>query len=536
MAQDLVINGKRFEDVKQLAAKNANGETVIYSESAGGGSGLLQIKSVRPGKDQQIVKPDTGYYGLESVTVSGDKNLSAENIKAGVNIFGVNGSYEGSGGADSASITWDGDTTGKLAVPIGDEAFGQAYYKVSDRIFSDAEIQSGTLTVNTGATANYADHWEFMVNSGYVTEDAVYAEMIVFVRKAGAEIHYNTFPETGVYFVKSDNEDGLVYATSFAVAGEGEQATPEIAVSGSGLITATAGDKSATKQLDTAAGKTVTPGTEDQVVVPAERFTTGDVIVKGDANLKPENIAKDVTIFGVIGEHEGEGGSVEQATPEITVDENGLIIATAGDKSAARQLSVQRGKTVIPGPTEQIAVVAGKYVTEDVKVAAVQGGGGGEQGSAIVINGPEITMSATTAITTGAAIFEQQVVEVEGATYGFALNDAGYYESQNKGKANSYAMCKVLFNATYQKQVGLKCINYAQKGSDYGLISNVDTMLSMDNVEDSEGVFKSFVSSNSAGAQTINITIPPGEHFICIKFIKNGSTNSNNDSLQFMVT
>jgi hypothetical protein len=82
-----------------------------------------------------------------------------------------------------------------------------------------------------------------------------------------------------------------------------------------------------------------------------------------------------------------EGGG-EQAAPEITVDENGLIIATAGDKSATRQLSVQQGKTVIPGPTEQIAVVAGKFVTEDVKVAAVSGGGGGGDGSAYVVNIP----------------------------------------------------------------------------------------------------------------------------------------------------
>lgn len=415
MAQDLVINGKTFEDVKQLAAKNANGETVIYSESDGGGSGLLQSKSVQPGKDQQIVTPDTGYYGLESVTVTGDENLSAENIKAGVNIFGVSGNYESEGAS-------------------------------------------------------------------------------------------------------------------------GEQATPEINVSGSGLITATAGDKSATKQLDTVAGKTVTPGTEDQTVVPAERFTTGDVIVKGDANLVPSNIAKDVTIFGVTGEHEGEGGG-EQATPEISVDENGLITATAGDKTATEQLPTQSGKTITPGATEQIAVAAGKYVTGDVIVAAVENtGGGGEQGSAIIIDGPNVTMSGETSISVKTPIFEYQVVPVEGATYGFALNDSGYYESQNKGKANSYAMCKVVFNSNYYKVVRLLCINYAQKGYDFGLISNVDTMLSMDNVEDSDGVFKSFVSTNSSGTNTLSITIPAGEHFICIKFIKNGSTNSNNDSLQFMVT
>lgn len=80
----------------------------------------------------------------------------------------------------------------------------------------------------------------------------------------------------------------------------------------------------------------------------------------------------------------------EVPTPEIAVSENGLITATAGDKSATKQLSTQSGKTITPGPTEQIAVAAGKYVTEDIIVAAVQssGGNGGSGGdeSAYVVN------------------------------------------------------------------------------------------------------------------------------------------------------
>lgn len=115
----------------------------------------------------------------------------------------------------------------------------------------------------------------------------------------------------------SDLRNGkqLVGADGSVITGtlsEVEQATPSISVSSSGLITATAmqnggivieGSKSATEQLTTQAGTTITPGTTIKTACASGRYTTGTIYVAGDSKLIPQNIAKGVTIFGVTGTH-----------------------------------------------------------------------------------------------------------------------------------------------------------------------------------------------------------------------------------------
>ena len=110
------------------------------------------------------------------------------------------------------------------------------------------------------------------------------------------------------------------------------QATPDISVNSSGLITAStiqsagyvsAGTKSSTKQLTVQAGQTITPGTTD-VVLSAQSYLTGDQIIKGDTNLKSENIVSGTSIFGVqgsaqVGSGSGSGGVAQYKTCTIEI-------------------------------------------------------------------------------------------------------------------------------------------------------------------------------------------------------------------------
>ena len=134
------------------------------------------------------------------------------------------------------------------------------------------------------------------------------------------------------------------------------------------------------------------------------------------------------------------------------------------------------------------------------------------------------------------AIGNQYVIENVG-TYGFSLNSTGFYESQNKGVHSSAAVCKITFNTTTAFELPITYINSGQSSYDYGIFSKLDCTLTTDYTDDgstgSTNVFKNCKGESSTSPKTITYSIPEGEHFIYIKYRKNSSSNSGNDSLQF---
>lgn len=133
-------------------------------------------------------------------------------------------------------------------------------------------------------------------------------------------------------------------------------------------------------------------------------------------------------------------------------------------------------------------------------------------------------------------VSEWSVADISGTNYRFALNSNGYYESNNKGVDSSAAVCRVNIHAEKNCTVTFKCINYAESNYDYGLLGVIDKELNTGYSDTSTNVQKSFKGSSTGSVQTYAYTnVAAGDHFIDVKYRKDSSQSSNNDSLQFTV-
>lgn len=134
-----------------------------------------ETKSVTPSASAQTITPSSGKY-LTSVSVAGDARLIAANIKKGVTIFGITGTYEGTGGgsgssnanistlektltAAASSIQFTGlagEPTSFAVISESDLATGASPYKTADVVFDGTNVFGQYITNTNNAQMTYS--------------------------------------------------------------------------------------------------------------------------------------------------------------------------------------------------------------------------------------------------------------------------------------------------------------------------------------------------------------------------------------------
>ena len=212
-------------------------------------------------------------------------------------------------------------------------------------------------------------------------------------------------------------------------------------------------------------------------------------------------------------------------TVDITIvnfeDVNSINVSAVSDKAAC----VSIGNITKVQKNSRSAVITVELITAELEE---------DTNITLTVSSASATVDYTFVAKVEKVVVGYTVEPVSGANYGFELNDNGYYESKNKGVQSSYAICKVnIVNPDKNHRVYIDCISYGESGCDYGILSNVGSTLSLSANADSSGVMKSFSSSSSASIQSVNYGAIEGT--IYIKYRKDGSVNSGNDTLQFKV-
>lgn len=200
--EDGVKDGKWYvrivgPDANVTGSKMLSG-TVAY-KSAGKVTGTIQsqaAQAITPGTSDKTIA--SGKYLSGTQTIKGDANLLAENIKSGISIFGVTGTYESSGssgGKNVAQGTITGAGTNAVTIDTGLNSINT--FALFNHSSASASGITSVLYLNgtvTGVGVSYSQYFKTVgYSAGTITID-------------GGKVTYTPKEDTAVTALMQDKE------------------------------------------------------------------------------------------------------------------------------------------------------------------------------------------------------------------------------------------------------------------------------------------------------------------------------------------
>ena len=190
---DVTVNAMPTGAMSEISVSSSGVITSQIGTSGYLASGTKKTKSLTT-QSAKTVTPTTsnqtavasGRYTTGAVTVKGDSNLIAGNIKKGTSIFGVTGTYEGSGGLSGGGSVETANITLSLS--------SCTYYAT---VFEDGIITAQTDIVN------YADIANVVLGSVVV----LMGSLVEYAWFYGATLLYS---DTSVAYIRIDEKDVYV--------------------------------------------------------------------------------------------------------------------------------------------------------------------------------------------------------------------------------------------------------------------------------------------------------------------------------------
>lgn len=315
-------------DTYTIPAGYHNGSGTV-SGVAGGGNYTLQSKGpITPTKSQQSITPDSGYYGMDSVTIAAIpeayQNVSSVNATAG-DVLASKIIVNSSGEAVTGTMTNNGAVSKTLDATTSNQSYTvpAGYHNGSGTVSITLETKSATPSTSSQDVTPTAGKVLSKVTVAAIpdvyadtTDDDAVAANILSGKKAHS---YNSSTGKAVAVTGTMTNNGAVSKTLDATSNNQSYTVPAGYHNGSGSVSITLEEKSATpsgsaQNITPTSGKVLSKVTI--AAIPSKYGdTTGDTATAADlvAGLYAHTIVNGVAT-------QIEGTMVNQGTVTATID------------------------------------------------------------------------------------------------------------------------------------------------------------------------------------------------------------------------